>query len=293
MSEMRFDGAVALVTGAGSGIGRNHALELARRGARVMINDIAVGEDGVPIAERLALELSAEGLQVAANTGSVADEAAAAAMVEETVARFGRIDLLVSNAGGGSARKVQDLPTAEFRKVMELHVFGSFWGTRAALPHMRAQNFGRIVNTSSALGAFGAPNAAAYVTAKAALVGLTRATALDNADCDIRVNALAPVAYTPLAAQYYARVLPHLDTSKLDIANVTPAVLFLLSKECQLSGETIAVGGGRIARIFTAVGPGYRPGTLQAEDIAGNLDTIISTDAFEILRNSEEQYRFL
>lgn len=293
MGDMRFDGKVALVTGAASGIGRNHALELARRGAAVVINDIARDESGAAKAELFAAELAAEGCTVAFNTNSVDDETMVDAMIEQTVSQFGRIDLLVNNAGRGSPTKVQDMTTHGLREALELHVFGSFWGTRAALKHMRAQGYGRILNTSSALGAFGAPAAAGYVIAKAALVGLTRATALDNADFDFRVNALAPVAYTPLAAQYYARVMPHLDVSKLSIENVTPAVLYLLSPGCAVNGETIAVGGGRVARIFTAVGPGYRPGQLRAEDLEGHLEAILSTEGFQILRNSEEQYRFL
>src|SRR5690606_18077919 len=127
MSEMRFDGKVALVTGAASGIGRNHALELARRGAAVVINDIARDENGASKAELFAADLQAQGFTTAFNSSSVDDETSVEAMIEETVSRFGRIDLLVNNAGRGSPVTVQDLTTQGLREVLELHVFGSFW----------------------------------------------------------------------------------------------------------------------------------------------------------------------
>lgn len=290
-AELRFDGMVALVTGGAGGLGSEHVRQLVRRGAKVMIND--VGErDGRNAAEALAETLAAEGHDIAADPGNVGDEAAARGMVEATIRRFGRIDLLVNNAGDSGRYTVQDIPTAEMRRMIDVHLMGAFWTTQAALGPMREQGFGRIVNTTSALGIFGAPQSAAYTTVKAALVGLTKATALDNADVDIKANALAPVAYTPLAAGYFA-TQPHIDVAKLDAANVSPAVLFLLSRECNLSGEMIAVGGGRIARPFVAVGPGYRPGRLDPEAIVDNLETMLSTDGFELLKSSIEQYRFL
>lgn len=284
---IRFDGRRALVTGAASGLGRNHAVELARRGAHVMMCDISSE------IENLAAELAAEGHSVVARIADIGDEESATRLVRQTVEKFGGIDLLVNNAGSGTPAAVQDLSTTKLRETFDVHLLGSFWTTREALPYMRDADFGRIVNTSSALGAFGAPGQAAYVMAKAAILGLTRATALDNLDRNIRVNSLAPVASTPLADKYFAKVFPHLDLNTLSIANVTPAVLFLLSDDCALNGETIAVGGGRMARIFTATGPGYRPGTLRTEEIPGNIDTVMSTTQFEVLTKSEEQYRFL
>lgn len=284
---------VALVTGSASGIGRNHAVELARRGACVMINDIAHGSGGTSAAETLVGELVAAGFDACASTASVAEESGARGLIQETVERFGRIDLLVNNAGGTTEVTVNELASNDLRMMLETHLFGSFWCLQEAVSHMRRQNFGRIVNTSSALGCFGAPNSAAYTIAKAALLGLTRAASLDNADRNIRVNTLAPVAITPLSASYFAKVLPHVDQTRLDAGNVTPAVLYLLSEECSLNGETIAVGGGRMARIFTATAPGYRPGKLEAEEIPDHLDQIMSTEGFEILRSSAEQYRFL
>lgn len=293
MQEMRFDGQVALVTGSGSGIGRNHAVELAQRGAHVMINDIGVGPDGVPTAKALAEMLQAEGLSAHFSTASVAVEDEARGMVEETVSHFGRIDLLVNNAGNTDGKTVEALTTAELRNVMDVHLFGSFWCLQQALGHMRRQDFGRIVNTSSALGLFGSADYAAYVMAKSALLGLTRATALGNKDKDILVNSLAPIALTPLSEPYFKATLPHLDLSQLTARNVTPAVLYMLSRQCRINGETLSVGGGRLARVFTATAPGYKPGELLAEEIDANLDVVRSTEGFEIPERSIDQYRFL
>ena len=183
MTDYRFDGKVALVTGSGGGLGRQHALELARRGAKVMINDI--GRYGKPTAQRFAEGLLAEGLEAAFDTGSVAVEAEATALVEHTIETFGRIDILVNNAGAGGPGCAQDVTTSAFSETITLHLFGSLWTMRAALQHMRDQNYGRIINTSSALGAFGAKNSVSYVTAKAGIIGLTKSAALDNDDRDI------------------------------------------------------------------------------------------------------------
>ncbi|MEZ5689347.1 MAG: SDR family NAD(P)-dependent oxidoreductase [Caenibius sp.] len=293
MAELRFDGQVALVTGSGSGIGRNHAIELARRGAHVMVNDIALTSDGTPVAQIVAEELKAEGLSADFSRANVAVEDEARGMVEATVTRFGRIDLLVNNAGNTDGKTIEELTTLELRNILDVHLFGSFWCLQQALGHMRKQNFGRIVNTSSALGLFGSSDYAAYMMAKSALLGLTRATAFGNTDKDILTNSLAPVAMTPLSEPYFKANLPHIDSDRLGAGNVTPAVLYLLSRDCQLNGEIISVGGGRMARVFIATSPGYRPGDLQAENIAANLDTVLSTEGFEILKMSVDQYRFL
>lgn len=293
MEAMRFDGQVALVTGSGSGIGRNHALELAERGAHVMINDISVGADGASTARALAEELQAKGLSAHFSTASVAVEDEARGLVEETVSHFGRIDLLVNNAGNTHSKALAELTTADLRQVLDVHLFGGFWCLQQALGHMRSQNFGRIVNTSSALGLFGAPDYAAYSMAKAAILMLTRSAARGNADKDIRVNSLAPVALTPLSEPYFKANMPHLNLAQLSAKNVTPAVLYLLSRQCRISAETLCVGGGRLARAFTATAPGYKPGDLLAEEIDANLETVLSTEGFEILEQSLDQYRFL
>ncbi len=287
MAEYRFDGKVALVTGAGGGLGRQHALELARRGAKVMVND--VGVYGTPTAEKFVSELKAEGFEAEFDTGSVGDEDAATRVVERTVERFGRIDILVNNAGAGKTATVQETSTKDFTYLLNVHLFGTFWVLRAALKHMRAQNYGRVVNTASALGAFGAPGSTAYVVAKAGIIGLTKSAALDNADRDIKANALCPIAYTRMSEEHFSRK-PELSQDLLHVRHVSPVVLFLAHRDCPVTGEVVSAGLGRVARVFTATVPGYSSKNLTCEDVFAHAEQIFDPTDFRILKSSLEQY---
>ncbi|MGE0829359.1 MAG: SDR family NAD(P)-dependent oxidoreductase [Hyphomonadaceae bacterium] len=295
MTPLRFDGQAALVTGAGGGLGKQYALDLARRGARVMVNDIGM-KDGHYTAAAVAAEIRNEGFQAFHDISDVGTEHGAQAMVDATVAAFGDINLLVNNAGMNVNGVVHEASTADFLAEINVHLMGALWTMRAAIPRMRAQNYGRIVNTSSALGAFAGVKSAPYITAKAAIMGLSKSAALDNEDRDIRINALAPLAVTPLAAGYLAikpETLGQLNMAKLGVNLVSPAVLYLLHRSCTLNGEMLAAGGGRVARIFAATGPGYIPDELTAEGIAENLERIMDTMGFIIPRTSAEQYSLL
>ncbi len=289
MTKLLFDGKVAVVTGAASGLGLSHARALAERGARVLLNDIAMRDSGKLAAEEEAERLRSEGYDVIGMGGSVGIEDQAVALIERAVEHWGHIDILVNNAGNSIAGKIQDVPTDDLRSVIEVHLMGMFWTMRAALKHMRVQDYGRIINTASALGAFGAPDALPYVTAKAGIIGLGRAASLDNCDCNIRINTICPVAYTPMAKPYFD-AHPDLDTSRLDSEAVSPVVTYLAHDMCELNGEVLSVAGGRVARIFTATVPGFVSKDLTAEEVANSLRTVMDSKEFSIPGSSIDQY---
>jgi NAD(P)-dependent dehydrogenase (short-subunit alcohol dehydrogenase family) len=292
VSEHRFDGRVAVVTGAGAGLGRQHALELARRGAKVVVNDVAKSPDGTPIAEKTAAELRALGAEAIADAASVADEAAVEAMIERAVHAFGSVDILVNNAGNAITKPIWKLSTADMRAVLDVHLFGTFWSMRAALPHMRARGYGRIVNTASALGAFGAPHSAPYVAAKAGIIGMTRAAALDNSGVDVRINSIAPIAYTALAKGFFDH-LPTVNVEKLSTATVSPVVVYLAHETCALNGELLSVAAGRVARICMITAPGLYSEHLTSEQVAENLEKIMDPTGYIVPAKSMDQYQLL
>jgi NAD(P)-dependent dehydrogenase (short-subunit alcohol dehydrogenase family) len=280
MEPIRFDGRVAIVTGAGRGIGRAHALLLAERGARVVVNDLGSaasgdGSDPGP-AERVAAEIRAAGGDAVADGSDVASAEGAARLVRRALDAYGRIDILVNNAGIWVPDEFPDVDVPTMRRYFDVHVGGSFNVTRECWPHMARAGYGRIVMTTSH-GILGSPALIAYGTAKGGVFALARALAVTGQDLGITVNSVAPVAVTRLAGGdddggsgegLLQGSLPEL---------VSPLVMLLCHESCPVSGETFLSGGRRHARLFVAETEGYvHPDPdLTPEAVAGHWGQIM------------------
>ncbi|WP_312144900.1 SDR family NAD(P)-dependent oxidoreductase [Brevundimonas sp.] len=271
---LRFDGQVAIVTGAGGGLGREHALALAARGAKVVVNDLGGARDGsggsATAAEAVVAEIVAAGGEAMANAASVTDAAAVEAMVAEVMARWGRVDILVNNAGILRDKSFAKMDLADFQLVMDVHLMGAVHCTKAVWDIMRAQNYGRIVMTTSSSGLFGNFGQANYGAAKMALVGLMQTLAIEGAKNDIRVNALAPTAHTRMTEDLGA-ALP-LEALGPDL--VTPGLLHLVNRDAP-TRAILAAGAGGFERAYVTLTQGdFIVGADAAEQVAARFDAI-------------------
>ena len=270
-----FEGRVAIVTGAGNGLGRSHARALAAAGATVVVNDLgALTEIGLvpsPASVRVAEEIISEGGKAIADFANVADAAEVAALVARTIERFGRIDILVNNAGMLRDKSFAKMELADFKTILDVHVVGSVNVTKAVWPIMREQNYGRIVFTSSTSGLFGNFGQANYGTAKAAMLGLMNVLHIEGAKNDIRVNCLAPTAATDMTKGLLSAEAEEL----LGPDTVSPAVLFLVSENAP---SKMVMGAG--AGVFSAIhvletaGVYLPPDQRTSADFARRLDEI-------------------
>jgi NAD(P)-dependent dehydrogenase (short-subunit alcohol dehydrogenase family) len=290
MAELRFDERVAIVTGAGQGLGRQHALELASRGARVVVNDLGGALDGsgssAGPAASVVEEITKNGGEAVANTDNVATPEGASAIVATALDTYGRIDIIVNNAGILRDKSFKNMVPEEFDQVIAVHLRGSFLVTHAAWPHLREQGYGRIVMTSSPAGLFGNFGQANYSAAKMGLVGLTKTLAAEGAKYGIRVNAIAPLAWTRMTSDLF----PPEFKDRLGVELVTPVVAWLAHESNESTGETYSVGGGRVARVFVAEGPGFtKKGGLSVEDVRDNWQQINETDPYLVAKNLGEQ----
>ena len=271
---IRFDGQVAIVTGAGGGLGREHALALAARGAKVVVNDLGGARDGsggsATAAEAVVAEIVAAGGEAMANAASVTDFAAVEAMVAEVMARWGRVDILVNNAGILRDKSFAKMDLADFRLVMDVHLMGAVHCTKAVWDVMRAQNYGRIVMTTSSSGLYGNFGQANYGAAKMALVGLMQTLAIEGAKNDIRVNALAPTAHTRMTEDLGAA----LPLEALGPELVSPGLLYLVSRDAP-TRAILAAGAGGFERAYVTLTQGdFITGADAPEQVAARFDSI-------------------
>jgi NAD(P)-dependent dehydrogenase (short-subunit alcohol dehydrogenase family) len=259
MEELRFDGRVAVITGAGRGLGRAYALLLASRGAKVVVNDPGVsrhgeGGDAGP-AQDVVDEIRAAGGKAVANTDSVATPAGGQAIIDAAVSAFGRVDILIHNAGVNRAVPIKDMSWEDFSLVLDVHLNGAFHCVRAALPLMAEAGYGRIVLTSSIAGLYSDKKNGAYSTAKAGLIGMSNVIANEGAEYGVTCNALVPAAVTRLSEGIDTSQFPPMEPDL-----VAPSVAWLVHESCTATGEVLISLAGRIAKAFVAETPGvYQP----------------------------------
>jgi NAD(P)-dependent dehydrogenase (short-subunit alcohol dehydrogenase family) len=275
MAQVELDGRVAVVTGAGGGLGRSHALALAARGAKVVINDLGGSRDGSgagsEMADAVVAEIVAAGGEAVANYDSVATPEGGSSIVKSALDAFGRIDIVINNAGILRDVSFAKLEPDALDLVLKVHLYGAFNVTRAAWDHMKEQKYGRVVSTASGSGLYGNFGQTNYAAAKLGIVGLTRSLAIEGAKYGITANAIAPVANSRMTED----IMPPQLLERLQPEHVSPLVVFLASESCTDTGHVYSVGGGYLARVATVEGAGTTfDGVPSPDDIADRWEDI-------------------
>jgi NAD(P)-dependent dehydrogenase (short-subunit alcohol dehydrogenase family) len=278
MNDISFDGRVAIVTGAGGGLGRSYALELARRGARVVVNDLGGATDGTgggsAAADSTVAEIVDRGGEAVANYDSVATPEGGEALVASARDAFGTVDIVINNAGILRDKSFAKLEPGDLSAVLAVHLLGAFYVSQPAFRVMKAKGYGRFIFTSSAAGLFGNFGQSNYGAAKMGLVGLSNVLAVEGARDGILSNVIAPAAYSRLSGGllggYEAALRPD---------HVTPLVVYLVSEASSTTHEVFSAGGGRFARVFIGLTPGWSAeigAAPSVEDVSDHLAEIRS-----------------
>lgn len=281
MNELSFDGRVAIVTGAGNGIGRLHALELARRGAWVVVNDLGGAADGTgsssSVAESVVAEIMDAGGEAVASVHSVATPEGGAAIVQAAVDSWGKVDVVINNAGILRDAAFKNTTADLLDPILDVHLRGAFNVTRPAWLLMSDQGYGRIVNTSSGSGLFGNFGQANYGAAKMGLIGLTRVLAIEGGRKGIYANAIAPIAKTRMTADIMGEAG---DSYAPEL--VTPVVIYLAHESCDRNGNFYSVGAGKVSRVFIGSTNGIEDPHLTPEAVAEAIDEIDASDEWQL-----------
>ena len=289
-----FTDRVVIVTGAGGGLGRCHALDFARRGAKVVVNDLGGSMDGSggssEAADAVVAEIKAAGGEAISNGSSVTDDAGVDNMIKQTMDAYGRIDVLVNNAGVLRDKSFAKMEIGDFTFVVDVHLFGTMKPTKAVWPIMKEQGYGRIMVTSSSSGLYGNFGQANYGAAKLGVVGFMNTLKLEGQKDNIHINALAPVAWTRMTEN----LMPPEAEDMLQPDRVTPAVVFMCSEEAP-TGKIICAGAGVYAATHIIETRGqYLGENPTAEDVAANWDAIsnVDDDAKALFQGGEQFGRF-
>jgi NAD(P)-dependent dehydrogenase (short-subunit alcohol dehydrogenase family) len=281
MEEIRFDGKVAVITGAGGGLGKAYALLLASRGAKVVVNDLGgtfdgSGSDTTP-AQMVVDDIKSAGGEAVANYDSVAEWESAQNIIETAIEKYGRLDILINNAGILRDKSLLKMELEDYRKIMSVHLDGTFYCTKAAFAGMKDQTYGRIVSTASAAGLYGNFGQVNYGAAKMGIAGMMNCVAQEGARYNIKANTIVPTAGTRLTFT----VMPEEVIGKVKPDYVAPIVAWLCSEKCEESGKMFSAGGGYFSRAAIVEGPGvvFNP------EKAITIEMIV--DKFDEIKNLE------
>lgn len=295
MPDLRFDGRVAVITGAGGGLGRTYALEIARRGGMIVANDLGGKADGSgassSMADETVKQIVEAGGKAVANYDSVSTPEGGEAIVKAALDNFGRVDVVINNAGILRDKTFAKLTPEELEIVLDVHLKGAFYVSQPAFRAMKEQNYGRLLFTASGAGVFGNFGQSNYGAAKMGLVGLSNVLAQEGAKNNIKSNVIAPIARTRLTEQLLGPL-----AEKLSPDCVTPLAVYLVSEQCELTHEMFDVGGGRYARIFIGMNQGWAKGPGQpatVEEIAAHIDEIRNPEGYIIPNGIGDEMRMV